>query len=120
MILAYAQLALSMALVGGNVVVARVLAQALPIPLLLFLRCVLACLILAPAAVIGRRGALSFRADAPSLAHQSAFGTVLYNVALLAGLRRTCALESGLVLATLPVVVAIGAWLLLDERLSAL
>jgi hypothetical protein len=47
MIVASAQLALAMALVGANVVVARVLAGSLPIPLLLFLRCLLACAVLA-------------------------------------------------------------------------
>jgi drug/metabolite transporter (DMT)-like permease len=118
MIIACAQLALAMALVGANVVVARVLAQALPIPLLLFLRCLLACLVLVPFAGIMRPGAVSIRGQGLNFALQAALGTVLYNVALLAGLRRTGALEAGLVLATLPAVVATGAFLLLGERLS--
>jgi drug/metabolite transporter (DMT)-like permease len=118
MILACAQLTLSMALVGANVVVARVLAQALPIPLLLFLRCALACVVLAPASGVLWRGAGPVRGEALNLAFQALLGTVLYNLALLAGVRRTGALEAGLVLAGLPAVVAIGAWVLLGERLS--
>jgi drug/metabolite transporter (DMT)-like permease len=47
------------------------------------------------------------------------FGTAIYNAGLLAGLRLTTALEGGLVLATLPAVVAIGSALWLRERLPA-
>ena len=49
---------------------------------------------------------------------QAAAGTVLYNVALLAGLRLTTALEGGLVLATLPAVIALGSALWLGERIA--
>lgn len=118
MILACGQLALAMALVGANVVVARILAGALPIPVILFVRCTLAFLTLAPFAGLFRPGFWPRRAVARNLALQAAFGTLLYNIALLAGLRRTGALEGGLVLASLPAVVAVGAFLLLRERLS--
>ena len=47
---AYLQLAASMALVGANVAVAKLLAEALPIPMIAFLRCVLAVLLLWPLA----------------------------------------------------------------------
>jgi drug/metabolite transporter (DMT)-like permease len=120
LLLAYAQLAVAMALVGANVGVAKLLAEALPIPLIACLRCALACLVLWPLAraIDGRRG----RPDGAALrnlALQAGFGTVLYNVGLLAGLRLTTALEGGLVLATLPAVVAIGSAAWLRERLSA-
>jgi drug/metabolite transporter (DMT)-like permease len=122
MILACGQLALAMALVGANVVVARILAGALPIPVILFVRCTLAFLALAPFAGLFRPGSWQGfwpgRAVAGNLALQAAFGTLLYNIALLAGLRRTGALEGGLVLASLPAVVAVGAFLLLRERLG--
>jgi threonine/homoserine efflux transporter RhtA len=49
-LLAYAQLAAAMALVGANVAVAKLLAEALPIPLIACLRCALACLVLWPLA----------------------------------------------------------------------
>jgi drug/metabolite transporter (DMT)-like permease len=118
-ILAYLQLALSMALVGANVGVAKVLAESLPVPVILGLRCALAVLVLWPLARMmeGRR-AVERRA-LWNLALQAAFGTVLYNVALLAGLRLTTALEAGLILATLPAVVALGGAAWLRERLPA-
>ena len=103
-----------MALVGANVAVAKVLSEALPIPLVAFLRCVLACLVLWPLARLrDGAGAAPGRALRLNLALQAVFGTALYNAGLLAGLRLTGALEAGLVLSTLPAVVALGAaaWL---------
>ncbi len=115
--LAYLQLAVSMALVGANVAVAKLLADTLPIAMIAFLRCALAMAVLWPLArwIDGR-----VRVPAPvmrNLAWQAVFGTAIYNAGLLAGLRLTTALEGGLVLATLPAVVAIGGALLLRERL---
>ena len=93
-----------MILVGANVAVARVLADALPIPVILFLRCGLASLLLLPFAFTFRPAFLPPRALLGNLLLQAALGTLLYNIALLAGLRRTGALEGGLVLASLPAV----------------
>ena len=106
-----------MALVGANVAVARVLTDALPIPVILFLRCGLASLVLLAFTYRPRTCVFPSRPLLANLALQAALGTLLYNIALLAGLRRTGALEGGLVLASLPAVVAFGAWLLLRERL---
>lgn len=108
-----------MSLVGANVAVAKLLAEALPIPLIACLRCALACLVLWPLA-----RAMEGSARRPSgavlrnLFLQALFGTALYNAGLLAGLRLTTALEGGLVLATLPAVVALGSALWLRERLA--
>lgn len=108
-----------MSLVGANVAVAKLLAEALPIPLIACLRCALACLVLGPLA-----RAMEGSARRPSgavlrnLFLQALFGTALYNAGLLAGLRLTTALEGGLVLATLPAVVALGSALWLRERLA--
>jgi drug/metabolite transporter (DMT)-like permease len=116
--LAYAQLALSMALVGANVGVAKILAGALPIALIAFLRCVLAVAVLWPLAR-GWEGRVRLsRTTLRNLALQALFGTAVYNAGLLAGLRLTSALEGGMVLATLPAVVAIGSFVWLRERLS--
>jgi drug/metabolite transporter (DMT)-like permease len=116
--LAYAQLALSMILVGANVGVGKLLAAALPIALILFLRCVLAVIVLWPLAR-GLDGRVRLSRQAlRNLALQALFGTALYNAALLAGLRLTSALEGGMVLATLPAVVAIGSFFWLRERLT--
>lgn len=108
-----------MVLVGANVAVAKLLAEALPVALILFLRCALATLVLWP---LARRMDGYARPSAPvlrNLALQALFGTVLYNVGVLAGLRLTTALEGGLVLAALPAVVAIGGAALLREHLAA-
>ena len=107
-----------MALVGANVAVAKVLSEALPIALVAFLRCLLACLVLWPLARLrDGRGVVPGPAALRNLALQAVFGTAIYNAGLLAGLRLTGALEAGLVLSTLPAVVALGAAVWLRERL---
>jgi drug/metabolite transporter (DMT)-like permease len=117
MILAYTQLALSMALVGANVAVAKLLAESLPIQMVAGLRCALAVVVLYPLAR-AMDGSLRLPGRTlRNLALQAFFGTVVYNSALLAGLRMTTALEAGLILATLPAVVALGGALWLKERL---
>ncbi len=116
--IAYLQLALSMALVGANVAVAKLLAEALPIPMIAFLRCVLAVLLLWPLARLLESAARPEGPVLQNLAWQALFGTVIYNAGLLAGLRLTSALEGGLVLASLPAVVALGSAFWLRERLT--
>ena len=118
MLSAYAQLAGSMVLTGANVAVAKALAAALPVPLILGLRCLIACMVLLPLA-LWRDGARRPGGRVlGNLLLQAAAGTLLYNVALLAGLRLTTAIEGGLVLATLPAVVALGSAWWLRERLA--
>ena len=119
MLLAYAQLSGAMALVGANVAVGKLLAEALPVPLILLLRCLLACAVLWPLARLIEGRVRVAPAVLRNLALQALVGTVLYNAGLLAGLRLTTALEAGLVLATLPAVVALGSAAWLQERLSA-
>jgi drug/metabolite transporter (DMT)-like permease len=119
MLVAYLMLAASMMLVGANVPVAKLLAEALPIPLIACSRCLLACVVLWPLMrLVERPVSLPSRAVMGNLFWQAAFGTALYNAGLLAGLRFTSALEGGLVLATLPAVVAIGSAVWLRERLG--
>ena len=117
MAVAHAQLALAMILVGANVGVAKLLAESLPIALIAFLRCVLACAVLWPLARWLEGAPRPPRAALKNLFWQAVFGTAIYNAGLLAGLRLTTALEGGLVLATLPAVVALGSFLALRERL---
>lgn len=116
--IAYLQLAASMALVGANVAVAKLLAEALPIPMIAFLRCVLAVALLWPLARLLEAAPLPDAAVMRNLAWQALFGTVIYNAGLLAGLRLTSALEGGLVLASLPAVVALGGAFWLREGLT--
>ncbi len=108
--LAYGQLALAMMLVGANVGVAKVLADALPIAMIACLRCLLAVAVLWPLARMIEGRVRVPRAVKRNLLLQAIFGTAIYNAGLLAGLRFTSALEGGLVLATLPAVVALGSF----------
>jgi drug/metabolite transporter (DMT)-like permease len=117
--LAYLQLALSMALVGANVGVAKLLAETLPVPMILGLRCALAVAVLWPLARAMEGRVAVDRRVLWNLVLQAGFGTALYNLALLGGLRLTTALEAGLILATLPAVVAVGSAIWLRERLPA-
>ncbi|MCW8087160.1 DMT family transporter [Sabulicella glaciei] len=118
MILAYAQLAASMILVGANVGVAKLLAEQLPIAMIAFLRCCLAVALLLPLVRWLDPPVPVSREVKRNLFLQAVFGTALYNAGLLAGLRLTTALEGGLVLATLPAVVALGSFLWLRESLA--
>jgi len=106
-----------MMMVGANVVAGKVLAQSLPVPVVIFLRCLLAMLLVLPFAWRDLRP-LPSRRVMLNLLMQGALGAVSYNTFLLAGLRRTGALEGGLVLSSIPVVVAIGAAAILGERLT--
>ncbi|RVT99698.1 DMT family transporter [Rhodovarius crocodyli] len=108
-----------MALVGANVGVAKLLSEALPIALIAHLRCVLAFVVLFPLARSIEGFPRPSRAVLGNLFWQAVFGTAIYNAGLLAGLRLTSALEGGMVLATLPAVVAMGSFLWLREKLSA-
>ncbi|MFT8245912.1 DMT family transporter [Roseomonas sp. BN140053] len=119
MLTAYAQLAASMALVGVNVAAAKTLAAALPIAMVAGLRCLLAVAVLLPLALWRDGAVLPSPTVRWNLFWQALLGTVLYNAALLLGLRLTSALEGGLVLATIPAVVALGSAWWLRERLSA-
>ena len=104
-------LAAAMVLTGLNLVVTKLLAQTLPVPVFLFVRCGLACLVLAPFA-----GRLPGWAVLRNLGLQASIGTVGYNLSMMAALQRTGALQAGLVLSTLPAVVALAAAWLLRER----
>lgn len=115
MLFASGELALSMMMVGANVVILKILADHLPIFVILTLRTGFAALLLAPFARLPR---VPHRRIFGNLLLQAAFGTLAYNAFLLAGLARTGAVQAGLVLATLPAVIALGAAFLLREHLA--
>ena len=106
-----------MSLVGANVAVAKILAETLPIAMVACLRCAIAVVVLVPLVRLFDPPVRPSASNLRNLAWQALFGTALYNAGLLAGLRLTTALEAGLVLATLPAVVAIGGAVWLRERL---
>lgn len=116
MLFAYAQLALSMILVGINLALAKPILALLPIFLFCLLRHVIAVVLLLP--VVARAGQFAvppwpvFRI----LLQLSFAGIFLFNLFLLGGLQVTSALEAGLISSTLPALVAIAAWVMLAER----
>ncbi len=115
---AYLLLAASMTLVGSYVALSKPLVAALPVFALAFLRFGIAAVAMLPWV----RG----RADEPALTRQehvqlfvmSFFGNFLFSICMLSGVARTTATAAGVILATLPAVVAVLSWLLLRERLG--
>lgn len=117
--LAYLCLALSMSLVGSYVALSRPLVLAVPVFLLAWLRFAI--------------GALAmphwFRttpAEAPLSRHtrqllflESFLGNFLFTLCMLSGMRLTTAVDAGVILATIPAVVALLSWLFLQERIAA-
>jgi drug/metabolite transporter (DMT)-like permease len=115
---AYLLLAASMTLVGSYVALSKPLVAALPVFALAFLRFGIAAVAMLPWV----RG----RADEPALTRQehvqlfimSFFGNFLFSICMLSGVARTTATAAGVILATLPAVVAVLSWLLLREHLG--
>lgn len=115
---ALAQLAAAMCLVGANVVIGKLLAAALPVPVILFGRCLIGTLLLGPPALRNGGARIPAPRTLGAAALQAVAGVLAYNSFLLAGLKHTGALQAGLVLAALPAITALGAAGVLRERLS--
>jgi drug/metabolite transporter (DMT)-like permease len=115
---AYLPLTGSMALVGLYVALSKPLVAALPVFVLAFLRFGIAAVAMLP---FTRRAPaeapLSFT-EHRLLFVQSFFGNFLFSLCLLNGMAQTTATAAGVVLSTLPAVVAFLSWLVLHERLS--
>jgi drug/metabolite transporter (DMT)-like permease len=115
---AYVPLTASMTLVGLYVALSKPLVAALPVFALAFLRFGIAALAMVPFtrrapgedALTGTEHRLLFV--------QSFFGNFLFSICLLNGMSRTTATAAGVVLSTLPAMVALLSWLVLRERLS--
>ncbi|HYD99679.1 MAG TPA: DMT family transporter [Alphaproteobacteria bacterium] len=116
---AYAQLALSMALVGLSLPASKALLAYMPPLATAGMRFALIALLLAPWALRGGRRALPQTAgDWLSLTLLALFGMVLFNVFLLYGLRQTSAVAAGIITSTIPAATALCAALILRERLT--
>ena len=108
----------SMALVGTYVALSKPLTAAIPVLLLAFLRFAIAAVAMVP-------WTPAARAEPSLTAHEhrlffvmSFFGNVLFSICMLYGVSMTTATAAGVILATLPAVVALLSWLVLRERLS--
>jgi drug/metabolite transporter (DMT)-like permease len=115
---AYLLLALSMALVGSYVALSKPLAAALPVLLLAWLRFGIGAIAMvgwlerpaneAPMSVQTRR--LVFV--------ESLLGNFLFSICMLYGVSMTSAVSAGIILASIPAVVALLSWWWLGERIT--
>ena len=114
--LAYAALATSMALVGSYVGLSRLLLEVFPLFVLAWLRFGIAAIAMA--------GWWRPDASEPALTPkerllvflQSFFGNFLFSICMLGGMQRSTAVSAGVVMATIPAMVALLSWLMLGER----
>ena len=116
--LAYLCLASGMALVGGYVALSKPLVAALPVFLLAWLRFGIAALAMLhwlkkPA----HEAPLTPKAKR-LLFLESFFGNFLFSICMLFGVSMTSAVSAGVILATIPAVVAVLSWLFLGERIG--
>jgi drug/metabolite transporter (DMT)-like permease len=108
-----------MALVGVYVALSKPLTAAIPVFLLAWLRFAIAAVAMLPWTLGGREEAPVGRAQWHRLFLQSLFGNFLFSICMLYGISMTSAASAGVILSTLPAVVALFSWLFLRERLSA-
>jgi drug/metabolite transporter (DMT)-like permease len=116
--LAYACLALSMALAGSYVALSKPLVAALPVFLLAWLRFGLGGLFMLPW--------LKKPATEPPMSPQtrrllfleSFLGNFLFSICMLYGVSMTSAVSAGVIMAAIPASVALLSWLFLRERIS--
>jgi len=121
---AYAQLALSMILVGLSLPAAKLVIGHVPPLMTAWLRFVLIAALLAPVVLAKplRRGGWAGwprgKRDWTSLTLLALFGMVLFNVFLLLGLQETSAVAAGILTSTIPAMTALCAALILRERIG--
>jgi drug/metabolite transporter (DMT)-like permease len=116
---AYACLALSMSLVGSYVALSKPLVAAIPVFLLAWMRFGIGGLAMLPW--------LRKPADEPLIDSrmrlllflESFLGNFLFSICMLYGVSMTSAVSAGVVMASIPSVVAVFSWLFLRERIAA-
>jgi len=116
--LAYGALALSMSLVGVYVALSRPLVAALPVFLLAWLRFGIGAIAMA--------GWLRKPANEPSMTRQtrwlvfleSLLGNFLFSICMLFGVSMTSAVSAGVIMASIPAMVALLSWVFLKERVG--
>lgn len=117
-IVAYACLALSMSLVGSYVALSKPLVAALPVFVLAWLRFGIGGLAMLhwlkkPATEIPMSGQTR-----RLLFLESFLGNFLFTICMLFGMRMTSAVAAGVIMASIPAVVAVLSWLFLRERVN--
>lgn len=117
-LIAYCWLTASMALVGTYVALSKPLAAAIPVLALAFLRFAIAAFAMLPW-TFGRPGEAPLSRKEHRLFFLiSFFGNFLFSICMLSGITLTTATAAGVILATLPAVVALLSRWLLHEPLT--
>ena len=108
----------SMALVGSYVALSKPLLAVFPVLVLALLRFAIAAVAMIPWTHPTHDEPPLTRSEHMQLFLMSFFGNFLFSIAMLNGVARTTASAAGVILSTLPAVVALLSWLLLRERLG--
>lgn len=116
--LAWMQLAASMALVGSYVALSKPLVAAIPVFALALLRFAIGAVAMLPWTLAAPAEAPLSPTERRQLFLQSFFGNFLFSICMLSGVALTTAVAAGVILSTLPAVVALLSWQVLGERLS--
>ncbi|MDB5829121.1 MAG: hypothetical protein JWQ73_3341, partial [Variovorax sp.] len=117
-LVAYACLALSMSLVGSYVALSKPLVAALPVLLLAWMRFGIAALAMPHW--------LKRPADEPPMTRhtrglvflESFLGNFMFSICMLFGVSMTSAVSAGVIMASIPAVVAVTSWIFLRERIT--
>ena len=116
--LAYCFLGLSMALVGSYVALSKPLVAALSVFLLAWLRFGIGGLAMAHWLKRAPHEAPMNGATKRLLFLESFFGNFLFSIAMLFGVSMTTAVSAGVIMSTIPAVVALMSWAFLKERIG--
>ncbi len=115
---AYLLLALSMSLVGSYVALSKALVAALPVLLLAWLRFGIGVLAM-PHWLRKPPGETPMTPTTQKLVFLESFlGNFLFSICMLYGVSMTSAVSAGVILASIPAVVALMSWLFLRERIG--
>ena len=115
---AYACLALSMALVGSYVALSKPLVAALPVFLLAWLRFGLGALPMLPWLRKPASEPPMTPATKRLLFLESLLGNFLFSICMLYGVSMTSAVSAGVIMAAIPACVALMSWAFLRERIG--
>lgn len=115
---AYGLLLSGMSVVGIYVAFSKLILVAMPVLLLATIRFAVAALVMLPW-TFPKGGWSVVKSQKMTLFLLSFFGNFLFSICMLSGIARTSATAAGLIMSTLPAVVALFSLVLLRERLNA-
>lgn len=113
------QVALAMVIVGSSIAVGKIISAEMPVFLASFLRFAVAALFILPLNhMMTGRLQMPAKRERTLLGMQALFGVFLFSLCLIMGLKRTSAVNAGVILGMLPAVTALLSVLILRERLN--